>query len=316
MPVSMPTNDQLSSIYGSWNPETYIRGDQQAQLANQFANTELQDSQRKLAFDQQADPLRLSEMYLKNQGIKAELPGKQAASDQATRNVQVRNGIPLGLEQQQAVKKIYTDMSTEDLTQTANAIKQGMVHENPEVRRVSEMLYNNLPDQYKANKDEASRERIAAGNNAATVQAAQIGADSRVNIANARAEAQKARDAQNIPNLEKAVVQERMRANEALAKGDRAAYDYHNGEADSYMERLVAVRAAPGQVANSAKPDLSRLPGGGIPTNPVPAAPSYNDPNQSKQPKVLPPGLPPGTKDNGDGTFTLPNGKVVKKKGT
>jgi hypothetical protein len=95
----------------------------------------------------------------------------------------------------------------------------------------------------------------------------------------------------------------------------RAAANAGDEAAAAALQRLEADRVtrnqAAGAPADGIKRDLLRLPQ----RAPVPGASvAPQGPPQASGPKALPAGLPQGTKDNGDGTFTLPDGQRVRPK--
>lgn len=173
---------------------------QQAQdqigLANQFKQQGLasgqQDLQAKVLqnlFQSQNDPLKLQQQRLQNQGtenanMKSGVEGRTAmATENEAR--EARRAKLLAEASEEDLKRLQTqaikEYESEDPATRARGEKKLIASKAEFDRR------NATADKQKLQREELdSREKVAAGNNAATLGAAQIGANARVTAAGAR----------------------------------------------------------------------------------------------------------------------------------
>ena len=139
---------------------------------------------------------------------------------------------------------------------------------------------------------------------------AQINAGGKVDAAKARSDAaaKTASEAEMVAKMgfEKAAVYYDAKASEAEQAGNTDRAEMYRAKSDTMkmaFERAKILSAMQGQAG---RVDIGQETG--MATRPEPQPQGFGGKG------ALPPGLPQGTKANGDGTFTLPDGRVIRKK--
>ena len=177
--VQQPTN--LMEMFSSPSPMLWdiARGqvDQQTQ-ANQLNRMQAQQA---MEFEKQKQPFELSQLGLQNQTTEAQLPGIRANSTMLSNKADIDTST---LEQQRKAKisELATQVTSNDLMQAENGIKQMMAHPDPKIRAQGQQLYAGIAEIQKEKlKQQAEMQRALAvgaqsGRNAKELMQMQIDA--------------------------------------------------------------------------------------------------------------------------------------------
>lgn len=263
----------LNDIFMSPNTFLAQQGVEQFNTAQETAKLNQQMGLQDYLFNEKNNPLKLDQQRLANETTLAQLPGHQADSQIKQRNAQVRNGVPLDEEIKSKRAELAKSVSDSELTQVENAVKVGLVDPSPQVRQTAQAMWEHLAEIKKLKLDHANK-----------VELATIGANARVAAAPAPKAAPIPKDPKGLMTyyamLKNQYPPDSQEYKELEAK--------ENAEWEKVQE-MIRKQAEAGRVG---KPDLSRLPGGGIPTTqspplvPVPSraqgAPAPQQPPQSK----------------------------------
>lgn len=195
--VNFPQMSQLSQIE-FMSPALAQQAMGQLDLAKQFSQQNLaqgeQDLQTKTLnnlFQVQNDPLKLQKSQLEIEGTTA---------DNVIKKIEAAQRATLAPEELEAKRaKLVKEWSDSKLEKAMNDAQEMMWSDDPKLQEKGKSLYANSFKEISARakaKDEmakqesenASRERIAAGNNAATLGAARISADARSEAARLKAQ--------------------------------------------------------------------------------------------------------------------------------
>lgn len=209
--MPMPNMNELSQIYGNWNPEAYLQGRQQVDLSNQYENGRIQEQgqdirTKELAniFSEQDNPNKVQNRVLTNQGL--EKTNEGLGYDNVIKGVNSRTATamePFNINKQQmeAIKSIKQS----DLDMGEIQAKQMAMSQDPAVRAQGEQLLSftsHVRDIKMKHDNEMEKERYTQGqqtgrmieNNQSAERIANIGANSRQNVANTRSNGSTSQD--------------------------------------------------------------------------------------------------------------------------
>lgn len=85
MPLDLPNVNELSGIYGNWNPAAYIQADAQMPMRQQYAQGQLNEQQQANDLASLMNPQKVRKASLDNDISAAQLPGILAQSGMAQR---------------------------------------------------------------------------------------------------------------------------------------------------------------------------------------------------------------------------------------
>lgn len=312
MPVAMPSQQDLIGAYGDWNPMTYIQAQQQYQnqagLANQFSQNELAQKQEELAQTQRMNPLRVQEAELMNTGKATANKQSDLTYQNSLRDFQNRQSIPQADEQKALRSKLMTELSDAEIKQAESHIRQMALSPDPKIRAAGIQGMQGFQEFVKQREALLSAQKVANIHADTSRYVADKSAEARLGAAKARAPGTSSFE----DVLGKA---KEPRQKYSLLVDMAARVEADNPElAASYRARAMEQKAAAeAQLAAGGRPNAVIDPTTGqlvYQTN----AEGVKLPAPGGKPNLLSK-LPPGSKDNGDGTFTLPDGRRVKPKG-
>lgn len=272
--VQYPSLEGLGGIFEGMGTS------QRFNIAKQNEALHQQQALQDLFQNEQMNPLRVRQAQLGNQTTEAQLPGVQADSWNKTRNQQVREGIPLDVEQRAQLSKMAAQMSDDEWKQEEAAIQKALVHPSAAVRAQAQQMLPMLKEfQMERMKATDRQEREAALENLKAQHAQEL---ARINNEAGRFKGKGGSGVKNIDDAilagkltyEKAAVYFENAAAEAQAAGDEDKAMLLLERARMY-EQKAKEKAAAG-VGAVDRPDLKGL---GIPTTkpqvspPVGAAP-------------------------------------------
>lgn len=276
---------QLSEIYGGWNPETYMQGRAQVESSNQSQASarSLEAERAKQAgleslFQEQSLPTRVKQGEANLQGTLFDNTSKGVKSrlDVATE--------PFKLDE--AKRQQALAMPEHEIKMMQAKGQQWAMSDDPALAAKGAAILQKSAAAIEArqkHKDEmekqelirTSAERIARGNNAATLGAAQL---------RANAVGKKAQSPQEVAaklGYEKGAVYYTIQAENADTPEEAAQY---RTLAQKFEEANIRAKSAAAQTGAAIKPDLNQL---GIPTVGGGGAPA------AQQPVAKPPSAPP-----------------------
>lgn len=154
--MAMPNMNELSQIYGNWNPEAYLQGRQQVDLSNQFEQGRIQEQgqdirTKELAniFADQNNPLRVENSRLMNEGLG--YTNRKSAVDAA--HAEGLAKWKLQADQIEQLKKIkQSDIDMADIE-----VKRMLRDPDPAVREQAQKLWE-FTDAVRAEKTKWDRE--------------------------------------------------------------------------------------------------------------------------------------------------------------
>jgi hypothetical protein len=162
--LATPFPQGLPGIFGG-----YFAGQQQ-DIARQNAGINQQAALQDMLFAQQKQPHEVEGLNLRNQTTSAQLPGIQATSNKLQRDNQVREGIPLDVEQKASLSKLYSEMSANDLKQWDDALSMALQDPSAAVRKQAEQI-RTWTKQFRDDKDKSDRAIALEGLKATNAQA-------------------------------------------------------------------------------------------------------------------------------------------------
>jgi hypothetical protein len=307
MPVGMPLPN-LQEIY-SMNPGAFGQSQQLLGLGMQQQEQELRSKQLANLFNEQNNPLKVQEQQITNQTSQARLPGILAESESKARAEREAN--QLTPERMSAARAKFLEQASEsDIAILESQARQMAMSSDPVKRKQGETLLGQTKGMLEEKQKHAQRLAVIREQGAQTRQTNQ----ERPQPA-ARGGAMTGPDGKL--SFEKAAVFYTQRALEAAQSGDMEQAQAFKIMADQFNEKAVALRASAAGQGQAGKVDIGAM--GGVPVRTAPAATPMQIPGMSPQaaPKVSSPllqRLPQGSQDNGDGTFTLPDGRKVRPK--
>lgn len=142
---------QLAVQYPSGLEDLYGYGGQimgqRYDLARRSEGINQDQALQSLYENQQKLPLELRQMGLNADTTEAQLPGIKAKSWELDRNKQVREGIPLSVEQKQQLSKIVADTSEEEWKATQAGVKDMMINgRTPQEREQAKIMWGMMPE--------------------------------------------------------------------------------------------------------------------------------------------------------------------------
>lgn len=321
------TNSTLPGIYGTWNPMTYMKQMDNNDLSNIYNQGMLTEQQQKNDFTVADNPIKLRQGAANAAQTEAQTPGIVANSGMLQDKAQISRGT-LQAQMDAELGKYkgqLTQQHFDALDKAGQMYGQvGAVLGSVPIPARQAMARKLLGDQYQDEFDSIPPEKLQdqmalmgewatnasrkgqlqdealdqKGEN--TARAAQIAADAKIaaaeKAAQARIEAAKL-NSQRKPAESMSQYEARIRA--AANAGD----DPHAEAALAKLEGDKVKRAiAAAQIPDALKRELLNMPSDATPSPGIPG-------NQSPLSK-----LPPGTKDNMNGTYTLPDGRIVRVK--
>lgn len=154
--MPMPTMNELSQVYGNWNPEAYLQGRQQVDLSNQFEQGRIQEQGQDIRakelgniFTEQNNPKRLQNQDLVNEGLG--YTNRKSAVE--TRMAEGLEKYKLPAAQMEELKR----MKQSDLDLADIEVKKMLRDPDPEVRKRGEQLWE-FTDAVRAEKTKWDRE--------------------------------------------------------------------------------------------------------------------------------------------------------------
>lgn len=272
---------QLSDIYGSWNPETYMQGRSQVESSNQSqASARTKESELakqaglETLFQEQNNPTRVKQGEANLQGTLYDNMSKGVKSrlDVATE--------PFKLDDAKRAQALA--MPEHEIKMMQAKGQQWAMSDDPAQAAKGQAILQKSAAAIEArqkHKDEmekqelirASAERVAAGNNAAT----RYSADARSRVVAGRAKVAGPLNEQLAAAktyAHKANIYEAA-AQKSMDDGDDEAAQHYQRLAEASRQQDVTARGAAAQVGAAIKPDLNQLGiptvGGGAQTAPV-----------------------------------------------
>ena len=182
MDNNMPSMTDLSTIYGSYSPELYMHGRQQVNQSNQMVEQGIEKSRLANMFSAQQNPQLLEHQRLQNEGL---------GFDNTSKGVKSRFDVATeGFKLDDAKRAQALAAPEHEIKMMGVKAEQMMYNPDPAVqakgRQLMEMskaaVEARQKHQWEMDKQDLIRksaERVGAGNNTATIRAAQIAADSR-----------------------------------------------------------------------------------------------------------------------------------------
>lgn len=301
------TPEGLNTLYNAPLSATYQAQDLLGQLSQ--AN-EAENKRAGLAnlFAEQNNPVLVEQNRLENQAKQARLPGLLAESENAQLGVE-RQRATQGDAIKAAQQKFLKEASDHDLTMLEHKAQRMAYSQDPGereqgmniLRMHKDMIKQRdlTGDQYRKALDlenaRGRNQRDLANLNNGAGRYAKTGKGAGGGSVEDQLASGKLRYEQAATLLEGAAFM-------AEQEGDDEKAAIYRAKADDFNRQLLRSKEAAGRAGAEIKPDLQKL---GISPN----APTPAEPFRSKKAAV-----PEGLKDNGDGTFTMPDGRIVRRK--
>lgn len=302
---------QLSEIYGGWNPETYMQGRAQVESSNQ-SQASARTREAELAkqagletlFQEQNNPQRVQQAAANLQGtlydnMSKGVTGRLAEATEPFKLDEAKRQQALAMPEHeikmmQAKGQQWAMSDDPTLSAKGQAILQKSA-------AAIEARQKHKEEMEKQELIRSSAERVAAGNNAAT----RYSADARSRVAAGRAKVAGPLNEQLAAAktyAHKANIYEAA-AQKSMDDGDDEAAQHYQRLAAASRQQDVTARGAAAQVGVGAKPDLNQL---GIPTVGASQQPAAQAAPVIKQ-------LPAGSKQigtsGGKPVYQTPDGK-------
>ena len=141
--ANLPSQADLNSLYGAWNPMSYIQGYQNQDLAAQFREQSLQQQQNatKKGTLENTQAEAMNPMLLEHQGLANTNQGL-VNTGQTNANVVSGNTAELSTANQQAaldkqIRAAGISASEDEIKQMENHITQGLQSKDPTVFNLS-----------------------------------------------------------------------------------------------------------------------------------------------------------------------------------
>ncbi len=187
--MEMYTPTQLSEVYGDWNPSSYIKGQEQAQIAQDYGRESLSQARQKTQadtldtmFKQQNLPQRVEKARLDNEGL---------AFDNMSKGVKGRLDVATeGYKLDDAKRAQVLAAPEHEIKRMALQAQQWAYSNDPALQAKGQKLMamseaaiqaraKHAQEMEKQELIRKSAERVAAGTNATQLQVANINAASR-----------------------------------------------------------------------------------------------------------------------------------------
>lgn len=318
-PVPMPGLQDIANTFGVYNPETYQKARQAYDLTSAYNQQNLQDQSQAYQQRERTNPLDVQAKELANVGAGYNNEATRLGNIGTARKNEIDQGVPIDLERQYRISKYAKEMSDNDMKQLENTIQTEALSLDPQRRdralKQMQFFKDVVAERDKAQSQHGYRmaEIGAQGANAENV--ARIGAESRESVAATRATAKGNGSVDFLSTLRDKYKRPDEKYGALLVEAKRIESENpelaiaYRGMAEE-IKNLATARL--GATPKAGTPDLDKL---NIRANPTPdiAPPGQQAPAASPLARLQ--AQYPGTKDNGDGTFTLPDGRRVKPKG-
>jgi hypothetical protein len=270
MDANMPSVSDLASLYGTWNPMMYSQGTNQVQMANQNqlsvnqkAQGDADQSTLAAQFQQANNPASLQGTILDNQ---AKTDANTISGINARQATALAPGA-LSLAQQDQVLK-GTDNDVKAMGLHAQKLMQSL---DPAEQAQGQKLYNQSQAAYVLRQAQADKMQVEQLHRDTQVQAANIGAgatlgaarinaDARMNVAGSKAGGKTIGDLVAKMGYEKAATYFEVLASQSDDPEEQAKY---TGLARSMQAKNLEAKSAGAQVSAGAKIDLDALGKGG-----------------------------------------------------
>jgi hypothetical protein len=183
----------LAQMFGAQSVMPAILGMQRFNQAQQAQGENIQGAQQSRQLEAQKAPLDLERIAAATAQDRAQtgLMGQQAEG------LRLKNeelaGVPLKMRQEAAIADYAAKTSAKEIADHEAAIRKGLIHENPEVRKQAEFMWNQL-DKVKMKKMELEEQAKSKAYDAdtrarASKEVAMLNAGSRENVAIIKANA-------------------------------------------------------------------------------------------------------------------------------
>lgn len=294
------------------NPALYQQAQGMVGLSNQQNQEKLRQLQLQNMFDQQNNPLRLQHQQGLNDQNAAQLPGLQAQSQSAQYKAQ-REGATQGDAISAARAKFMKEASDADIEMLGNRAQKLAYSEDPQERAHGIKMLNMSKEMIKERElqkmrgDNALALEGSRSKSARELEQMRIDAGKYVKKGSGAAGTIEEQLKSGKLSFEKAAVLLSGAASVAEMDGDDETAQKYRAMADDYNRKHIASKQAGVQAGGELKPDLGAL---GIKPNAVKPVEGFSSVKKAD----LLGKLPQGSKDNGNGTFTLPDGRVVRPK--
>jgi hypothetical protein len=149
--VQYPSLEGLGGIFEGMGTS------QRFNIAKQNEGINQQQALQDIYQNEQMNPLRVRQALLGNQTTEAQLPGVVADSSRKTRDNQVREGIPLDVEQRAKLSEIAAKMSEDEWKQEEAAIQKALVHPSAAVRAQAQKMLPLLKEFQKSAMEQSQK---------------------------------------------------------------------------------------------------------------------------------------------------------------
>lgn len=267
---------QLSEIYGGWNPETYMQGRAQVESSNVSQGAARQQDIEKAKqagletlFQEQNNPTRVQQGQANLQGtlydnMSKGVAGRLAEATEPFKLDEAKRQQALAMPEHE-IKMMQAKGQNWAMSDDPVLAAKGKAILQKSAAAI-EARQKHADEMEKQNLIRASAEKIAAGNNAAMLEAA------RLRAANAGKKAQSPQEVAAKLGYEKGAVYYTIQAENADTPEEA---DRFRALAKQFEEANVRAKGAAAQVGASVKPDLNQM---GIPTVGAGAAPAKAPP--------------------------------------
>jgi len=264
-----PGNPIQSDLYNALDFFGQQQRDQQFQTAQRNNQINQEAALQDMLFQKQNQPFKLDEMRLGNEETGARIPGVRADSQIKQNNATISNKT---LPDQLLAKKteLAKTISEADLASGEALIKRMLISTRPEQRKAAEQMMEQLYEIRKMRMDHTNKmsQIEATGTNAervANIRKPNSTPKEPKSFVESLRGMKKASEKYNTLLIEAKIVENE---NPALASTYRAMAEEIRPQAEAELSLNP----------KAGTPDLNALPGGGIPTNPVPSIRPANNP--------------------------------------
>ena len=284
--VQAPSN--LIEMFSSASPMLWDIAGNQVDMQKRGNELNMQQALQDMEQSKAEQPFRLTQLGLQNQGLEAELPGKQALSS-LNQDKAALSRTTMPEQQRAAIGKLAKEVSDAQLEEAQNAIKQARLHPDPKVRAQADAMWGQLNEvSLERDKERERRKTSLAGIAAQGVETRQT--DS------AAAALGKWSTTKGKPTTQKALLEtlknptdidavlRQVLADPSLDEQEKAQYTARfeaNRVALAHINELKALAASQGV-------DLSKY---NVPTVQVPTVPDLRDPSTPGKPASSPQAL-------------------------
>lgn len=303
-PAQMPGLESLASTFGDLNPETYQKARQVFDLSSAYNQQNLLDQRQEYEQNQAMNPLKIRQRELENTGLEGTNQATNLANAKAARENEINSGIPMDLERSYRVSKYAREMSDAELQQLNNDIQKRALNGDPTAQKQMLLYKDVIAEREKLKQQHTNRMEEIGSENASKerINASQLAAGRFAPRGGVNKDFESYLKTLKNPRDQYGALLQAART--ASQGGDYESARALKERADS-LEPLVKA-----MLQTQPKPGTANLDALEIGSNPS----LEIDPDKapSAAPKVQ---VPPNWKNNGDGTYTMPDGRVVRPKG-